>query len=143
MSFVQVFGGSTIFPSQVSYLALGLTADVVLKWPLETSGGSDLVADIIDVTPTGAYSIFMPDATLAATGNPVQFFNAGPYTVTIKDSTGGTLLSILAGTNWTLYLTDNTTAAGEWNFYQAGASVSTAQASALAGYGLIAQGSVL
>jgi len=143
MSFTQVFGGNTIYPSDVSYLALALTADTQLQWPLETATGNNLVARIIDVTPTDAYSIFMPDAMLTGVGQVTQFLNLGPDTITIKDNAGGTLLSIDAGLTFTLYLTDNTTVAGTWESFQAGASTAQAQASALAGYGLIAQGSVL
>ena len=143
MSYTQVFGGNTIYPSDVSYLALALDADTALQWPLETATGSNLVARIIDVTPSGAYSIFMPPADQTGVGQVTQFKNLGPSTITVKDDAGGTLLSIAAGLTFTLYLTDNTTAAGTWDSFQAGASTAQAQASALAGYGLIAQGSVL
>ena len=143
MSFTQVFGGNTIYPSDVSYLALALTADTQLQWPLETATGNDIVARIIDVTPTDAYSIFMPDAMLTGVGQVTQFLNLGPDTITIKDFLGATLLSIDAGLTYTLYLVDNSAADGSWRSFQAGASTAQAQASALAGYGLIAQGSVL
>ena len=143
MSFTQTFGGNTIYPSDISYLALSLTADTALQWPLEAAVGNNLVARIIDVTPSGAYSVFMPDATQTGVGQVTQFKNLGPSTITIKNYASGTLLSIAAGLTFTLYLTDNTTAAGTWNSFQAGASTAQAQASALAGYGLIAQGSVL
>ncbi|CAB4144919.1 hypothetical protein UFOVP468_78 [uncultured Caudovirales phage] len=143
MSFTEVFGGNTIYPSDVSYLALALTADTELQWPLETATGNDIVARIIDVTPTDAYSITMPDAMLTGVGQVTQFLNVGPDTITIKDNAGGTLLSIDAGLTFTLYLTDNTTVAGTWESFQAGAATAQAQASQLAGYGLIAQGSLL
>jgi hypothetical protein len=143
VSFTQVFGGNTIYPSDISYLALSLTADTQLQWPLETAVSNNLVARIIDVTPTGAYSVFMPDAMQTGVGQVTQFKNLGPSTITIKNYAGGTLLSIAAGLTFTLYLTDNTTAAGTWNNFQAGASTAQAQASLLAGYGLTAQGSVL
>jgi len=143
VSFTQVFGGNTIYPSDVSYLALALTADTELQWPLETATGNDIVARIIDVTPTDAYSITMPDAMLTGVGQVTQFLNVGPDTITIKDNAGGTLLSIDAGLTFTLYLTDNTTVAGTWESFQAGAATAQAQASQLAGYGLIAQGSLL
>ena len=143
MSFTQVFGGNTIYPSDVSYLALALTEDVILQWPLETATGNNIVARIIDVTPTDAYSIYMPNAMMTGVGQVTQFLNLGPDTITIKDSDGGTLLSITTGLTFTLYLTDNTTVAGTWESFQAGAATAQAQASQLAGYGLIAQGSLL
>lgn len=143
MSYTQVFGGNTIYPSDVSYLALALTEDVFLQWPLETATGNNIVARIMDVTPSGAYSVFMPDATQTGVGQVTQFKNLGPSTITIKDFLGATLLSISAGLTFTLYLTDNTAADGSWQSFQAGASTAQAQASALAGSGLIAQGSLL
>src|SRR5206468_3085684 len=78
-----------------------------------------------------------------APGQQTTILNLGPSTITIKDSAGGTLLSITAGLTWVLYLTNNTTAAGTWKSFQAGASTAQAQASALAGFGLVAQGSLL
>ena len=143
MSFTQVFGGNTIYPSDVSYLALALTEDVILQWPLETATGNNIVARIIDVTPTGAYAISMPDATLTGVGQVTQFLNLGPDTITIKDFLGATLLSIDAGLTYTLYLTDNTAEDGSWESFQAGAATAQAQAAQLAGYGIIAQGSLL
>lgn len=143
MAFVQVFGGNTIFPSDVSYLALALTEDTELQWALEASTGNDIVARIIDVTPTGAYAVIMPPADQTGVGQVTTFRNIGPSTITIKNNAGGTLLSIAQGLTYTLYLTDNSTVAGSWRSFQAGASTAQAQASDLAGYGLVAQGSVL
>lgn len=142
-TYTQVFGGSTIYPSDVSYLALPLTADTELEWPLESGTTLTPVARIIDVTPTGAYSITMPPADETGTGQTVLFNNLGPDTITIKDNAGGTLASIAQGLQFQLYLTSNTTAAGTWRVYQMGAATAQAQASALAGYGLTATGSTL
>ena len=143
MSYTQVFGGNTIYPSDVSYLALALDADVELDWPLETAVGNNVVARIIDITPSGAYSIIMPPADQTGTGQTVLFNNLGPNTVTVKNNVGATLLSIAQGEQWQIYLTGNTTAAGSWRTFRYGASTAQAQASALAGYGLEATGSTL
>jgi len=141
--YTDVFGGTTIYPSNVSYLALALTADVPLSWPLDANVSADVAARIIDVTPTGAYSIYMPPADQTGVGQTTLFNNLGPDTITVKDSTGGTLISILQGQQWQIYLIDNTTAAGSWRVFRYGAATAQAQASALAGLGLVAQGSVL
>ena len=142
-TFTQTFGGNTIYPSDVSYLALALTANTTLEWPLEASTGSSVVARIIDVTPSAAYSITMPDASLTGVGQTILFNNLGPYTVTVKGSAGATLMTLTSGTQWELYLVDNSTAAGVWRTFQFGASTAQAQASALAGAGLEANGSLL
>ena len=69
MSYTNVFGGTTIYPSDVSYLSIPLSVDTPLEWPMESSGNEDPAARIIDVTPSGAgYSIIMPDATLTGAG---------------------------------------------------------------------------
>jgi hypothetical protein len=142
-TFTQVFGGTTIYPSDVSYLPLALTADTTLEWPLESSTAEYPVARIIDVTPTGTFSIIMPPADQTGTGQTVLFNNLGPQTVTVKNSVGATLLSMAQGEQWQIYLTSNTTAAGSWRVFRYGAATAQAQASALAGYGLTATGSTL
>ena len=143
MSYTQIFGGTTIYPSDVSYLALALTADIELEWPLESSGTLQPVARIIDITPTGAFSIDLPPADETGTGQTILFNNLGPSVVTVRNNVGTTLLSLGAGEQWQLYLTDNTTAAGTWRSFRYGAATAQAQASALAGDGLVATGSTL
>lgn len=142
-TYTQIFGGTTIYPSDVSYLALALTADITLEWPLESNVTNAPAARIIDVTPTGAYSIFLPPADETGTGQTILFNNLGPNTITVKNSVGGTLLSIAQGEQWQIYLTTNTTAAGTWRTFRYGAATAQAQASALAGFGLTATGSTL
>ena len=142
-TYTQIFGGTTIYPSDVSYLALALTADITLEWPLESNVTNAPAARIIDVTPTGAYSIFLPPADQTGTGQTILFNNLGPNTITVKNSVGSTLLSIAQGEQWQIYLTANTTAAGTWRTFRYGASTAQAQASALAGFGLTATGSTL
>ena len=142
-NFTNVFGGTEIYPSDVSYLALALTADTTLQWPLEAAVGNNIVARIIDITPTGAYSVIMPDATMTAVGQTTLFNNLGPSTVTINDHAGGTIASIATGQQWQIYLYDTSTAAGSWRVFRYGAATAQAQASALAGFGLVATGSTL
>jgi hypothetical protein len=142
-TYTQIFGGTTIYPSDVSYLSLTLTADTALDWPLESNTLLRPAARIIDVTPTGAFSIFLPPADETGVGQTILFNNLGPSTVTVKNSAGGTLLSIAQGEQWQIYLTNNTTAAGSWRVFRYGAATAQAQASALAGFGLTATGSTL
>jgi len=143
MSYTEVFGGTTIYPSDVTYLRIDLDANVQLDWPLD-AGTTDLpVARIIDIAPSGAFSISMPSATDTGVGQTTLFNNLGPATITVLDVTGGTLISIAAGEQWQLYLADNTTPAGVWRVFRYGAATAQAQASSLAGPGLIATGSTL
>lgn len=142
-SFTQVFGGTTIYPSDVSYLALALTGNTTLQWPLEATTGNNIVARIIDVTPTGAFTITMPDATEVGVGQTILFNNLGPSTINVNSASGAAILTIEAGQQWQCYLIDNTTVGGTWRTFRYGAAVAQAQAAALAGAGLIADGSTL
>lgn len=138
-NYTQVFGGTTVYPSDVSYSALDLSADETLYWPLEATPGVPLVTSIIDViTDQDNRVIYMPNAMSASNGITTLFNNIGSYTVIVKSSTGVTLLAAVAGSAWQLYLTDNGTQSGTWRTYQFGASVSSANAATLAGNGLVA-----
>lgn len=138
MSFTNVFGGNTIFPSDVSYLSIALSADTPLEWPLESSGTEDPAARIIDVTPDASgYSIILPDATLTGAGQTILFNNIDTtYDFFVDDHAGNTIATVPAGTQWQVYLSDTTTIAGTWRVFNYGASTATVQPSALAGYGL-------
>lgn len=142
--YTAVFGGANIYPSEISYSAIELDADVTLSWPEETSTSENLVTRIINVTPTGSgFSIIMPPANKAGTGETVLFNNLGADTFTVKDADGIQIVAPTSGTLWQIYITDNSTEAGLWSTLQYGASVSQANASALAGNGLIAIGTLL
>lgn len=138
MSYTQIFGGTTIYPSDVSYLAVTLDANKTLEWPLESNDPSNPAARIIDVTASGSYSITLPDATLTGAGQTMLFNNLGASThsFTVKDYAGSTIATVAVGEQWQVYLASTTTAAGTWRVFRYGASTATVQASALAGYGL-------
>ena len=143
-TYTDVFGGANIYPSEISYSAITLSADVVLSWPEETSTNTNLATRIIDVTETASgFSIFLPDAQKSGVGNTILFNNQGANTFIVKDADGVQVASVTAGTVWQVYLTDNTTEAGLWETLQFGATVSTANASALAGTGIVAVGTLL
>lgn len=142
-TFTEVFGGSTIYPSDVSYFDLALNADAILEWPLESNTGINPAARIIDITPSGTHAVFLPPADETGVGQTILFNNLGPQSVTIKSNTGATLISMGQGEQWQIYLTDNTTVSGTWEVFRYGAATAQAQASALAGFGLTATGSTL
>lgn len=143
-TYVNVFGGANIYPSEVSYSALSLTSDVTLVWPEETAVGQDLATKIIDVTANaGTYSIILPSAEKAAPGETILFNNVGSFNVTVRDAGLTQVVVLTPGSLWQVYLTDNTTEAGSWQTLQYGATVSVANASALAGTGIVAVGALL
>ena len=144
MSFVNVFGGTVIYPSDVSLVAYELDADITLSWPLDAQSGPDVAARIIDLSTTGSgFSVTLPAADETGVGQTILFNNLGPDDVDVLDNAGGAVLSMAAGEQWQIYLTDVSTAAGSWRTFRYGAATAQAQPSALAGEGLVAIGSYL
>ena len=136
-SFTNTFGGTVIYPADVSYRAIALTANTTLTWPTELATDTDVVASIMDVTPSvGSLTIRMPDATQASVGQTALFFNVGASSFTVADNSDNTIQTIAAGEAWQIYLTGNSTVNGTWRPIQYGAGTSSASASALAGAGL-------
>jgi hypothetical protein len=142
--YTNIFGGSNIYPSDVSYDAITLTADETYFWPLESAPGENLIASIVDVTASaGPFAIILPDAREASTGQTILFNNVGANAFVVKNAAGTQILSVAIGTTWQIYLTDNTTEAGTWRTFQYGAAASSVNASALAGAGITAIGATL
>jgi len=141
--YTDVFGGANIYPSEISYSSLTLTASVYLSWPEETSTNQNLATRIIDVSANAGLSIYLPDASKSGTGNTILFNNVGGNTVTVRNSTGTQVVTVGSGELWQVYLTNNTTAAGTWQALQYGAAVSQTNASSLAGTGIVAVGTLL
>ena len=143
-TFTNVFGGSNISPAEISYSEVSLTANTTFDWALETAPSTNLIAGIMDVTATaGPWSLILPSALEASTGQAILFNNVGANSFIIRNNSGTQVAAPAAGEVWQIYLTDNTTAGGTWLAFQFGAAVSTANAASLAGTGLIAVGSLL
>lgn len=143
-TYTNPFTGQTVEPSAVSYESLSLTADTTLDWPI--NGNSTTPASsIIDVTTTSyaGLSLILPPATQVSTGQSILIRNVGSLAFTVKDNSGGTIVSATSGVAYYLYLTSNATIAGIWATVTFGAGTSAANAATLAGYGLTAVGATL
>lgn len=135
-SYVNPFTGQTIQPSQVGFEQLTISTDTVLQWPVN-GNTNDVVANIIELTATEAdLNLIMPAATQVSTGQSVLITNIGTETFTVTDTSGNTIIAIDSGIAEYIYLTDNTTIDGTWSSVTFGAGTSSANAGALAGYGL-------
>jgi hypothetical protein len=145
MSFTNVFTSSTIYASEVSLTKLNLTGNVQLYWPLEANPDVPLASKIVEIDSADAsnYIITLPDATLASVGETILFNNLSNFVVVVSNNAGTQIIAIPSSTEFQVYLADNTTQAGVWRQYQFGATTSQANASALAGAGLQANGSLL
>lgn len=143
-TYTDVFGGANIYPSEISYSAVALAANTQLYWPEETSAADSFATRIMDVSASGSSLwLTMPDARGASPGETVLFNNIGTNSFEVRDRNGTTILTVASGTAWQLYLTDNSTESGSWRAFQYGAGVSSANAAALAGTGLVAVGALL
>ena len=140
----DVFGGANIYPSEISYSALALTTDVHLSWPEETSTSENLATRIMNVSASGSgLSIYLPPADKTGTGNTILFNNVGANTITVRNYAGTQVVTVAPSLLWQVYVTNNATPAGTWQALQYGAAVSQANASSLAGTGIVAVGTLL
>lgn len=143
-SYVDVFGGNVVRPSQPSYLALSIAANTTLAWPLESTQGQPVVAAEIDITATaGGLNLAMPPGDTGSTGVATLITNVGLNTFTVTDSNGNAIVAIPSTQAWIISLTDNSTTGGTWRPSQLASTTSEASAGALAGPGLQAVGSLL
>jgi hypothetical protein len=146
-TYVNPFTGQTVSPSSVSYESLSLTANTELQWPINGNDNTP-ASSIIDVTATSSgtgtgWLLELPPATQVSTGQSIIVRNVGANTFTVTDNGGNTIISIASGVADFIFLTDNTTVNGIWASVVFGAGTSSANASALAGYGLVATGLTL
>ena len=119
-TYTEVFGGSNIYPSDVSYLSFNLSAaDVTLAWSVETNApdpAADYVAAaIMDINSTGSgRKVYLPAADQTGVGQCILFNNKGSTNFTIVSYTGTVICTLVPGSLWQVYLTDNTTSGGTW-----------------------------
>jgi hypothetical protein len=91
----------------------------------------------ITATTTGL-SVIMPPASQVSVGQDAMIRNLGSNTFTIKDNLGGTIVALQGGKAEYIYVTSNTSNAGTWGIISFGTGTSSADASTLAGLGLMA-----
>lgn len=145
MAYTEVFGGTNIYPADVSFLHIDLVESISLDWPLESAAPPYPLARIIDVMATDIdLSMTLPNATQAGPGQVVLFNNlTGSIPCFVRDFGGNIIATLGVGEQWQFYLVDNDTSPGLWHIFQMGASTATVQPSALAGYGIVVTGSTL
>lgn len=143
-SFNSVFTGNVIQPTDVSYRSFTMSANTTLEWPLNGNDTGDVAARVMEVTASvGGLSLIMPPANQTSVGMDALIRNVGAQTFTVKNYSGGTLGTLTAGQAKYFYITTNTTEAGTWGLIAFGVGSSSADAGALAGYGLTAISSTL
>jgi hypothetical protein len=144
-SYYSPFTGQTISPASISYEALTISTNTVLSWPINGNPtNSTPLSSIVDVTATtGGLLLELPPATQVSTGQSALVRNIGSTPFTVTDTSGNTVVTVNSGISEFIFLTDNSTTNGVWSSVVFGAGTSSANASALAGYGLVASGLTL
>jgi len=124
-TYTNVFGGFAIQTALQSYLSITLNGNLTLNWGAQFQDTNNVVANIIDVTPTGGgFNITMPDATQTSVGQTVIFNNlSGGNAFSILNNTGGLITAVAHGNIFYLYLVDNTTVAGTWHLVPFGVGI--------------------
>ena len=137
MSYINVFAGDVIQPTDVSYLAIALSANTTLSWPINGNDSNNYAARIMNVTPSASsLSLAMPPANQVSTGTDALIRNLGAVAFTVTDYGGNTIVSVPAGEAKYIYVTANSTENGTWGVIAFGAGASQIDSSTLAGYGL-------
>lgn len=143
-TYVNPITGQTINPSQIGYESLTISANTALDWPINGTTNTNVVASIIQVTATvGSLNLLMPSALQVSTGQSVLIQNVGSNSFTVTTASGATIVSIASGVAQYIFLTNNSTNDGTWSTVTFGAGTSSANAAALAGYGIVASGTTL
>jgi hypothetical protein len=146
-SYTNPFTGQTINPAAVGYESLSLTSNISLEWPINGIDGTP-ASNIIDVTATSSgtgtgWLLQLPPAAQVSTGQSVIVRNIGANSFTVADYSGNTIVTVTSGVAQFVFLTDNTTVNGVWQTLVFGAGTAAANASALAGFGLLPIGLTL
>lgn len=143
-SFQNIFGGITIYPSDLGFIDYTMTQSASFVWPTLGESSSHVAASFTRITASGAGIVAtLPDADAASVGNALRFKNNGSTAYTIKSASGSIIATMSAGQDILLSITDNTTSGGAWDSSYIGSGTTSANAADLAGAGLTVSGSHL
>lgn len=144
MTFTSPFTGDVIVPTDVSYQEIALTTNKTLVWPTFATGTDIYASRIIDATANAAgRTLTMPAADQVSVGTDCLLNNYGANDFDVLDNDGGVICTVASGEAQYIYITDNTSAAGTWGIIAFGSTTTSANASVLAGLGLVAISSTL
>lgn len=139
-NYSDVFGTFTVPPAEATYSRLTLTESGALAWPDNFSGevvNEHLATSILEVSASDSdIQLLLPPANEVSVGQDLMIRNVGAQSVELTDAEGNPVTTILTGEAKYLYITINTTAAGQWSMFTYGTGTSGADAALLAGAGL-------
>ena len=145
MSYNSPFTGNVVQPTDVSYRAITLSADLQLEWPINGNATDDYSARIMQVTATSAgLELRMPPANQTSVGNDALIRNVGAQSFEVKDYDGlGLIATVAPGEAAYIYITSNPDEQGTWGLIDFGVGSSSVDAATLQGYGILAIGTTL
>lgn len=144
MSYISPFTGQVIQPTDVSYRAITLTADVELQWPVNGLATNDAAARIMNLTANASgRKLYMPPANQTSVGSDALITVVASNDVDIVSYNGNAICTVEVGKSQYIYITNNSTEDGTWGVIAFGATTSNANAATLAGYGLVASSNTL
>ena len=133
-TYTSPFTGTAIQPTDVSFAAVTLAANLQLYWPAYVNAGQQVAARIMEFTATTTgLAVSLPDATQASDGQDILIRNTGANAFTVNRFGGTGSFSVAPGQSYYTYITNNTTQAGTWAVLQFGTGTSAADAASLAG----------
>ena len=151
--FTGSISGTTLTVSSVTSgaVAIGqtITASNITTGTTITAGsGSSWTVSISQTVSSttisaAALNLLMPPANQVSVGQAIIIRNPGTYAYTVTDNSGNTIVSVASGIAQYIWVTSNSTTNGTWSSVTFGAGTSAASAASLAGYGLVAQSTVL
>lgn len=138
-TYTSPFAGDVVQPTDVSYAAFVISTDLTLVWPINGSNTTNTAARVMEITSTAAnLKVYMPPANQVSVGNDALITVIATYDVEIVDTDGNQICLVESGKSQYIYVTDNSTEAGQWGVIAFGATTSNANAATLAGAGLLA-----
>ena len=141
--FTDVFGSQTLPTAEPSYRSLTLISDQRLAWAFQSDGSLPELASVMKVVASSGNSLILPDARDQSVGYGFLVRNSGSHALGLKDFSLGTVGTLAPGVSYFVYLVDNSTAAGVYDFLTFGAGTSMADSASLIGAGIKAMGASL
>lgn len=141
--FQDRFGGSGLTPSEQQWAQYTITENLQTFWPPYANDTNVLARQLDVFTSAANIGVLLPDATLGSPGYNTLFRNQGTFPLIVADFDGNPIYTVPTGAVVNIYLTDNSTQAGQWAGFIIGSGVSTLDLSNAAGNGLFVSGSKL
>lgn len=138
-----VVGGSTVYPAYFQYVAYDednfVDGELVLGWPTVYADNINAVGGITTLSTTEVDRVVrLPPVDQAGVGTAFTLRNIGEQPILIQDENEGVIATLATGMAQFFYTTNDEGA--PWGTWIQGAGSSSADANALAGYGLKAYG---